>query len=237
MKAIILAAGLGSRLRPITDNLPKCMVPVNGQPIINKQISNLLENGFQEEDIIVVGGYKSEILEEYLKNNFRKVKYINNTRYAETNNMYSLYLAMKKIGEVPFLLMNADVFYDSSVISGLLKCEADNAIAADRTQYIEESMKVCTDEDNKISHISKAIPEDEHYAVSIDVYKISAEAAKRLIEIVKEFIEIKRDENSWTEVALDQILDSCMFKPYVIDARWVEIDNHYDLKLAESLFK
>lgn len=237
MKAIILAAGLGSRLRPITDEIPKCMVAVNGQPIINKQISNLLENGFLEEDIIVVGGYKAEVLEEYLNTHFPNVKLIKNERYAETNNMYSLYLALKEIGDMPFLLMNADVFYASMIISGLLSNEDDNAIAVDKSGYIEESMKVCVSEDNVITHISKAITEDEYYAVSIDVYKISKEGKRILMDMVRDFIEIRKDENSWTEVALDQIFKSCVFKPYTIDGKWVEIDNHEDLKLAESLFR
>lgn len=237
MKAVILAAGLGSRLRPITDNLPKCMVPVNGQPIINKQISNLLENGFREDEIIVVGGYKAEVLEEYLNVHFPNVKLIKNVRYAETNNMYSLYLALKEVGEESLLLMNADVFYDSNVITGLMASEEANAIAVDKSQYLEESMKVCVSEKNDITHISKSISEDDHFAVSIDVYKISKEGTIKLMDKVKDFIEIRKDENSWTEVALDQIFETCVFKPYVIDGNWVEIDNHEDLKLAESLFK
>lgn len=237
MKAIILAAGLGSRLRPITDEKPKCMVPVNEEPIIHKQISNLLDNGIKENDIIVVGGYKAEILEEYLKNTFPIVKMIHNSRYAETNNMYSLYLAMKEVGDSAFLLMNADVFFDGNVIDGILACESENAIASDKTQYLEESMKICVREGGRITHISKAISEEDHFAVSIDVYKISKKASQILMNIIKDFIEVRKDENSWTEVALDQIFDTCEFKPYVIEGRWVEIDNHDDLKLAESLFE
>lgn len=237
MKAIILAAGLGSRLRPLTNEIPKCMVPVNGQPIINKQISNLLENGFNESDIIVIAGYKAEVLDKYINDKFPNVNVLNNVRYSETNNMYSLYLAMKDIGISSFLLMNADVFYDGNVISGLLNCPSDNAIAVDNTQYLEESMKVCVTANNKISHISKAISEEDHFAVSIDVYKISDDAAKVLLDVVKDFIEVRNDENSWTEVALDKIFDSVEFYPYIIKGKWVEIDNHGDLKIAESIFK
>ena len=237
MKAIILAAGLGSRLRPITDEIPKCMVSVNGQPIINKQISNLLENGFNQSEIFVVAGYKAEVLDKYLKDTFPDVNVINNTRYAETNNMYSLYLAIKKIGESSFLLMNADVCYDGNVISGLLASSSDNAIAVDKTQYLEESMKICVTDKDRITHISKAISEEDHFAVSIDVYKISKEGADKLMEIIRDFIEVRNDENSWTEVALDKIFGTVTFNPYVIDGRWVEIDNHDDLKTAENLFK
>ena len=84
MKAIILAAGLGTRLRPITDEVPKCMVPVNGVCIIDKQISNLHKHGIT--DIVVVGGYKADMLKKHLSV-FPDITFIDNIRYAETNNI------------------------------------------------------------------------------------------------------------------------------------------------------
>lgn len=238
MKAIILAAGLGTRLRPITNDVPKCMVTVNGQPIIDKQINNLIENGILQSDIVVVGGYKGEILANHIKELYPDVKVVNNSRYFETNNMYSLYLAMKETGECDFLLMNADVYYDSNIIKGLVdKTDSPNAIASDRSQYLDESMKICVNDKGDITHISKQISEADHFAVSIDVYKISEKTSKVLFNVIKDFIEVRKDENSWTEVALDSLFKSETFKPYIIDGRWFEIDNHEDLKAAETLFK
>ena len=95
MKAVILAAGLGSRLSPITDNVPKCMVPVNGVKIIDKQIDNLLCNGITE--IYVVDGYKADMLSTHLKTTYPSVHIVSNPRYAETNNMYSLYLTAQYV--------------------------------------------------------------------------------------------------------------------------------------------
>lgn len=238
MKAIILAAGLGTRLRPITNDVPKCMVPVNGQPIIDKQINNLIENGILQSDIVVVGGYKGEILANHIKELYPDVKVVNNSRYFETNNMYSLYLAMKETGECDFLLMNADVYYDSNIIKGLVdKTDSPNAIASDRSQYLDESMKICVNDKGDITHISKQISEADHFAVSIDVYKISEKTSKVLFNVIKDFIEVRKDENSWTEVALDSLFKSETFKPYIIEGKWFEIDNHEDLKAAETLFK
>jgi choline kinase len=233
MKAIILAAGLGTRLRPITNEIPKCMVSVNGIKIIDKQINNLVSNGI--EDILVVAGYKSDVLTSHVNNNFPFVKLLDNTRYAETNNMYSLYLTCDFVKENDFLLMNADVYYDSMIISNLLQNTYNSLIACDRSQYLEESMKITFN--NKINHISKNIKKDEYYAVSIDVYKISKEAANILFDDIKNTIEIKKDENSWTEMALDHIFDKTNFQPCVIKDRWVEIDNFEDLAKAEIIFK
>ena len=236
MKAVILAAGLGTRLRPITDEVPKCLVPVNGISIIDKQISNLLKGGVDE--IIVVGGYKSNILLEYLSK-YSFVKFVDNVRYAETNNMYSLYLAYQYIADSEFILMNRDVYFDANIVEGLLKPEwnGKSLIACDRSGYMEESMKIMVDGQGAISHISKKISESEYYAVSIDVYKLNRQASRALLVQIKDTIEVKKDENSWTEVALDEIFTQCCFVPYSIEGRWFEIDNYDDLHKAEEIFK
>lgn len=234
MKAVILAAGLGSRLRPITNEVPKCMVPVNGIRIIDKQIDNLLVNGVEE--IYVVDGYKAEILADHLKEIYPKVHIVSNPRYAETNNMYSLFLTAQYVKGEEFLLMNSDVYYDTSVIKGMLEGSNQSKIACDKSGYLEESMKI-TLGDGKINHISKKITENEHFAVSIDVYRISSEDSKVLFKEVEDTIIGRKDENSWTEVALDNIFKDTNFQPYVIDGRWFEIDNHDDLHKAEEIFK
>ena len=232
MKAVILAAGLGSRLRPITDKVPKCMVPVNGIRIIDKQIDNLMKNNVTE--IYVVSGYLHEVLDAHLKTNYPMVQIVHNERYNETNNMYSLYMTEPYVKGEDFLLMNADVYFDSNIVSGMLEGEGSK-IACDYSQYMEESMKItCTD--NKINHISKKISEAEYDAVSIDVYRLSAKEGLMLFDEVNDTILNRKDENSWTEVALDHIFDKTNFAPYRIQGRWFEIDNHEDLAKAEAIF-
>lgn len=234
MKAVILAAGLGSRLRPITNEVPKCMVPVNGIRIIDKQIDNLLQNGVT--DIYVVDGYKAEILSDHLKEFFPQIHIVSNPHYAETNNMYSLYLTENYVKAEEFLLMNSDVYYDANIIEGMLKGNNQSKIACDRSGYMEESMKITLDGD-KINHISKKITSKEYFAVSIDVYRISSDDSKTLFAEIEETIIGRKDKNSWTEVALDHIFKKANFKPFVIEGRWFEIDNHDDLHRAEEIFQ
>lgn len=233
MKAIILAAGVGSRLRPITNEVPKCMVQVNGIRIIDKQIDNLIKAGIR--DIYVVSGYKHEVLDAHIKEHYPFVKVVSNSRFGQTNNMYSLYLTRDFVYGEEFLLMNSDVYYDANIISGMLVGTDCSKIACDKSQFLEESMKITID-GGKINHISKKISQEEHFAVSIDVYRISSKDSKVLFEEVRDTIEIRKDENSWTEVALDHIFDRANFVPYVINGRWFEIDNHDDLAIAEKLF-
>ena len=214
MQAIILAAGLGTRLRPITDEVPKCMVSVNGIRIIDKQIDNLHKAGVK--DIVVVGGYKADVLKKHLER-YNGITFVENSRYAETNNMYSLYLALKHTEGSGFLLMNADVYFDANIIAGLLEKdkEGNSLIACDRSGYLEESMKIATDENGKLN----------------------ADAAGILSREIYDTIEVKKSENLWTEVALDAIFSKTVFAPYEICGRWFEIDNHDDLRRAEQIFK
>lgn len=234
MKAVLLAAGLGTRLRPITNEVPKCMVPINGMPIIEKQILNLVENGVK--DIYVVAGYKSDVLITFLNDKYPFVYVVENNVYDTTNNMFSLYLTMKLVKGNEFLLMNSDVFHDANIEAGLINSSESNMIACDYGRYIEESMKITVD-GNRIVHISKQITPEDAYATSIDVYKIGIEAGNILFDMCVDIIEKQGNRNSWTEVALDQIFAKIEFNPYKIEGRWFEIDNHNDLAAAEELFK
>lgn len=233
MKALILAAGFGSRLAPITNNIPKSLVPVNGQPILFKQIDNLHENGIN--DITIISGYKADILEEKVHYFYPDVKIVVSIDYATTNNMYSAYLGLKSIGTGSLLMMNADVFFDSSVIKALLSCPAKNSIVVDIGTYNEESMKVIK-RNGRLVAISKQITKEEALGSSIDVYKFSSDGSKAFFEKCKEFIEDRKELKMWSEVALNDVLTDVKFEECPLDGRWFEIDNHEDLAAAEALF-
>ena len=237
MKALILAAGLGSRLAPLTNDKPKSLVEVNGQPILFKQIENLQENGIN--DITIVTGYKSNVLVDKVTTKYNNIKFINSDDYINTNNMYSAYIGINSMFAEDdmddFLMMNADVFYDSVIVSDLLHTRASNMIAVDKGTYNEESMKIKV-KDNRVVNISKQIKEENAYGCSIDVYKFGEEAGEAFIHACKRYIEEDKNLNLWSEIALDDILQKIEFIPLNIKGRWLEIDNHDDLRKAEQLF-
>ena len=109
-KAIILAAGMGNRLGPLTDTLPKCLVPVNGVPVLVNTLNHLADSGMSE--VVIVVGYLKERIFERIGDRFRgmKVTYVESKRYATTNNIYSLWLAREHLTE-DILLLDADVFF------------------------------------------------------------------------------------------------------------------------------
>lgn len=233
IKALILAAGLGTRLSPLTNDRPKSLVPVNGVPILMKQIDNLHENGIT--DITIVSGYKADILNYAVNKEYSGIRIIESVDYAFTNNMYSAYLTKKLMEGHSFLMMNADVFFDASVIKTLLECEAENAIVVDIGTYIEESMKVI-ERDGRLVQIAKNIAPQDALGVSIDVYKFSAEGGNAFFRKCSEYIEDRAETKLWSEVALNDILKVVEFKACPLNGRWYEIDNHDDLAIAERIF-
>lgn len=237
MKALILAAGLGTRLAPITDQIPKSLVPVNGKPILMKQIENLYENGIK--DITVISGYKAEILKCAVYDRWPEIHVIEYSNYASTNNMYSAYLGIRAMfpdGEIdPFLMMNADVFFDASVIKALLADRAENAVVVDVGRYLEESMKV-SGKDGRLTSISKGITEKEALGSSIDVYKFGQDGGKVFFEKCVKYIERRGELKLWSEVALNDSFVDVEFCACPLEGRWFEIDDHVDLAAAEVLF-
>lgn len=236
MKALILAAGLGSRLRPLTDEVPKCMVKVNGVSIIDKQIQNLKENGISE--LFVVTGYKGHILESYITEKYNEldIKILDNDVYDRTNNMYSLNMAKDYLYGEEFIMMNSDVFFEEEIISSLIKEDYNNLIVCQAKNYNEESMKVIVNK-GVVTHISKQVDKNDAYGTSIDVYRFGQEASKQLFDIINIYLNVKNDMNSWSEVAIDDLLKVSKFKTLDTQCKWMEIDNHEDLMLAERIFE
>jgi choline kinase len=234
MKAVILAAGVGSRLRPLTDNMPKCLVEVNGISILERQIEALARP--EIEEIVIVCGYKAEKVFRFVHGKgYRNIRLVENLEYLNTNNMYSLYLAKDFVPD-DFILANADVIFHPGIIGELINNSPDSVIVAEKGSYLAESMKIIVI-NKKITAISKSIKQSDAYGNSIDVYKFSKAARNVLFEEIGNYIEVQKNRNSWTEVALNQILPQIDFYPLDIADTyyWVEIDDYKDLENANSI--
>ncbi len=118
--ALLLAAGLGCRLAPLTEALPKCLVSVSGLPILERLVRALDSHRF--ERLVIVTGYRAETIRDYLGERFGgiAVEYIVSPLFATTNNIYSLWLARHLIDE-PFLLVESDLVFDEPLLAPLLE--------------------------------------------------------------------------------------------------------------------
>lgn len=236
VRAIILAAGRGKRLRPLTDKVPKCLLEVANIPLIEYQIRNLLENGI--EDIVICAGYKRGKIKIFCQKIFPSVniKIVENADFLDTNNMYSLYLCRQYLDR-DIILMNGDVIFDEAIIRKL-RSESDSCVCVDRKVYAGESMKIVV-EKGFVRDISKAISPAKSYGVSIDVYKINEKDLAILNLNLQRIIEVEEKLNQWTEVLLQKLFQKgeVLAKPLDIgNSKWVEIDTYDDLNAAEQIF-
>ena len=143
MKAIILAAGIASRLRPLTNDRPKCLLKIGDRSLLERTIDALLENNIRE--IIIVTGYLHDMLETFVQTRYPSlnVKFIHNELYSSTNNIYSLWLALPKVlQEKEIILLDSDILFDPLMIKILLDASHDNCLALDSHKLGEEEIKV-----------------------------------------------------------------------------------------------
>jgi HAD superfamily hydrolase (TIGR01450 family) len=237
MKAVILAAGIGSRLRPITDKKPKTLIEVNGKAMLGYILDALQDSSIKE--IGVCTGYRESLIKEYCCSNYPQLSFsfFSNCEYAVTNNMYSLYLA-KEFLDDDFLLMNADLVFSKSIIERLMMTTG-TIVPVDVGLYDEESMKVTLNDRGFISGISKKISRESCYGSSIDIYRISARHIITILEAMHQIIDIQMERNQWTEVMFDQLFRNGLIEAMPLDIKgeaWYEIDTYEDLSNAEMLF-
>jgi len=238
MIGVILAAGIGSRLRPLTNTKPKCLVQSAGRPILQYQIDSYVHAGIDE--IIIVVGYEGQAVRDYCKHiKGITITIVENTDYEATNNMYSLYLTMPLVLGRSFVLNNADLCIDRGVVERLILHPSSDAVAVSVGAYSDESMKVIIGADGMITDISKQISRPDAYGCSIDFYKLSAEGGAVLFEEVRRVIEVEKNLKDWSEVAMQRLFStgrlackSCD----VSDLSWVEVDNYEDLAESDRVF-
>lgn len=153
--------------------------------------------------------------------------------------MYSFYLVKDQVKGKPFILNNADLSVDPSLVSKMLNDTRDNLVAVDKGLYNEESMKVTVNSLGNIVDISKKISEKDSYGCSIDFYKFSDTSSQIFFNELERIIEIDKNLKDWTEVAMQRLFKSQLlqFEPFDIQGlSWVEIDNYDDLALSDQIF-
>jgi HAD superfamily hydrolase (TIGR01450 family) len=242
MNGVILAAGIGSRLRPLTLQKPKACVTVDGTPILARQLHAYADAGVT--DVTVVAGYLADDVRALCEEMGEARPELDVTVresevFANTDNMYSLYLAREDVAGEPFVLSNGDVAFDRELLADLLDAEADSAIATDVGAHSDEGMKVTVEESDRVTHIDKSVPPEVARGVSTDVYRFSAEFSEMLFEEMARTIEREGDYTDWTEAAIDRLVRNRDHDVEAVDVSgrdWVEIDDFADLMTADRRF-
>ena len=179
MQAIILAAGMGKRLGEYTKNNTKCMVPVNGIPLIDRllfQLSRLPLNR-----VVLVIGYEGQKLKDYLGKEYKglKIEFVNNPIYDKTNNIYSLALAKQQLQEDDTLLIESDLIFDDGMFDLLLDNPYPNlALVAKYESWMDGTMVRIDDDCNIVNFVPKQAfkyKDADSYYKTVNIYKFSKE--------------------------------------------------------------
>jgi len=205
MRAIILAAGMASRLRPLTNNTPKCLLKIGERSLLQRSIDALINNGIKE--IVIITGYLHKQIEDFVKQQYPNINisFIHNEVYDSTNNIYSLWLARPKADGEEILLLDSDLLYDPEIITRILSTNAENVLTLIRHDLGEEEMKVVTDS-SVIIEISKTCSPSDAIGESLGIEKMGKPYTSALYKELEPMMNQEHLENVFYEKAFERLI-------------------------------
>ena len=234
MKAVILAAGQGTRIRAVHGERPKCLIEVHDQTILDHQLDGLHKAGI-DEIAIVVGYEKQQIVRHVLRRGARlpMVEFIENPAFAISNNIYSLWLARGWIGGDAFVCLNADVIFDPRILHSALKMRSDISMIVD-PEWRDETMKVIIS-DGRVLRMSKKISKVEFSGTYLGITVFGREVNAKFFAKMQELVEAGR-VNEFFNAAVQELVDEGLRVGFTTTggAPWAEIDDPVDLTFAQQ---
>lgn len=237
MKAVILAAGIASRLRPLTDTTPKCLLKIGERCLLERAFDALIQNGFDE--FIIVTGYRQQQIVDFLQAHYptQDITFIYNDRYESTNNIYSLWLTRSYTDGQEILLLDSDIVFDPQIVEKLLHSDKDDILALNRHELGAEEIKVIVDDAQKVVEISKVCSISYAIGESIGIEKMSAEYTKALFRELEIMITAEGLDNIFYERAFERLIPQG-YSFYVMDTTEffsAELDTVEDFQQAQKL--
>jgi len=235
MKAVILAAGQGTRIRAVHGKRPKCLIEVDDKTILDHQIEGLLGAGIDE--IAIVVGYEKQQIIRHVQKRFRcrtrKIEFIDNPVFAITNNIYSLWVAREWVDGDGFVCLNADVIFDPQILSSALRTDSLVSMIVDR-EWRDETMKVIIAED-RVLQMSKKISRLEFSGTYIGITVFDQRVNARLFTEMHNLIAAGR-VNEFFNVAVQELVNGGLLVGFTTTAGapWAEIDDPLDLSFAQQ---
>jgi len=242
MKALILAAGFGRRLQPITNMIPKSMVRVNGTPLLVNALNNLTALGIR--DIGIVVGHMADYIREQIGSewNGARISYYENPRYLETNNVVSLFKAAEFCDD-DMLMLECDIYYHKEMLARLMAGEGDCSILV--SPFNPETMDgsvIQVAGDRALGLVlGKWQGPDFDYSdtrKTVNMYRFTRAFLARYMALIKWYVE-NMGEQSYYEKVLGSLLylrECDMRVVEVPEEMWCEVDDADDLARARARF-
>jgi choline kinase len=239
MHCVILAAGTATRLRPLTDETPKCLLTVGSQTILERTVNAVLHAHVR--DCTIVTGFEEKKIRTFIAEKFPSlsVRFVANTEYASTNNAYSLLLARPDAGGTGMLLMDSDILFDESIVSLLMQSKHRTCLAVRTVGEIGgEEIKVKTNPAREVVEIGKHVTPESAYGESIGIEKFSPGDTERLFDTLRKRVTVENRRMEYYEASFQEMIDtgSTIFAEDVGTRRCIEVDTADDLRRAELMF-
>ena len=235
MKAVILAAGQGTRIRSVHGEHPKCLIEVDDSTILDHQLEALSMAGIH--DVAIVVGYEKEQIIAHIRNKRlsynQRIHFIENAAFAITNNIYSLWVARDWLRGDSFIVLNADVIFDPDILNSAVEPYAPISMIVDPL-WREETMKVII-EDGRVTRMSKKISQEEFSGTYIGITVFSKSIQDRFFHKLDSLIAAER-VNDFFNVAVQELADEGVHIGYTSTdgLAWAEIDDPLDLTFAQQ---
>jgi len=235
VKAVILAAGQGTRIRAVHGERPKCLIEVDDTTILDHQLEALSTVGIR--DVAIVVGYEKEQIINHVTSrkpsSVQRIHFIENPAFAITNNVYSLWLALEWVRGDSFIVLNADVIFDADVLDIALGPNAPISMIVDPL-WRDETMKVIIYGD-RIVQMSKKISREQFSGTYIGITIFSKVIQARFIDKMRMVISAGR-VNEFFNVAVQELVDEGVHVGYTSTdgMAWAEIDDPMDLSFAQQ---
>ena len=235
MKAVILAAGQGTRIRSVHGEHPKCLIEVDETTILGHQLEALAMAGIH--DVAIVVGYEKEQIVAHVRNKQlsydQRVHFIENPAFAITNNIYSLWVASDWLRGDSFIVLNADVIFEPDILNSAVEPYAPISMIVD-SLWRDETMKVII-EDDRVTRMSKRISQDEFSGTYIGITVFSKSIQHRFFHKLDSLIAAER-VNEFFNVAVQELANEGVHVGYTSTdgLPWAEIDDPLDLTFAQQ---
>ena len=233
MKVVILDSGIGKRMRPFTDNNPKCLAFLDGKTILGNQVECFMHYGLDE--FIITTGHLENKIKNFMSSNFpdAKVSYAYNPEYATTNCIYSLFLA-KNLMHDDIVWLHGDMVFKKELLGKLLKSKKNGVLVNNDIKPPEKDFKVQI-KNNLVKKISVNVKGQNAFFLA-PIYKVSKEDFALWMDKIDEMVK-NGIVNVYAEEAFNLISNNIKLYPiYFKRELCMEIDDHKDLETARKKF-
>ncbi len=245
MRAIILAAGLGRRMMPLTEHVHKTLLTIGGRPIIDRLIRGLRENGIVR--ITIVTGYRAQELESYVLTHFPDLEFsfVRNEQYDSTNNIHSLALAFEQLDFAEdIILLESDLIYEPAVLRRLIASKHDNVALVDRYRIGLDGTVVTVSDSQVVTNVIPTSLQGPSFDFSdkyktLNIYKFSAEFCRTTFSRLLGYYSRIIDNNCYYELILGVLIymQQAQIHAETLNGElWAEVDDPNDLRNAEFVF-